>query len=147
MAKTRAALFLVDILCAAASIAPLAATASPASAAAGDGAAAWKQVFETGQTIYYVSAADPPRAGEAAIETLLEFKVPQVVAGAQAWSMVSHMKLDCDGQRVMTTDNTFYALPMGAGAAVRTEAANDLWHEPEPGSLGELVWSVGCRKN
>ena len=137
MPSVRAALRLVGILWAAV-------TAS--SAAAAPGAPAWKQVYETNQTVYYVSAASFARPGDADVATLIEFKVPQVVGAAQTWSMVSHMKLNCDLKRVMTIDNSFYALPMGAGPVVLTQAANDQWHEPEAGSLGELVWSTGCGK-
>jgi hypothetical protein len=143
MIRTRAALVLVGVVSAAAQTA----AASPPSGPAANAAAPWKQVYETNQTIYYVGAASAAPTGELDVETLLEFKVPQVVDGAQVWSMVSRMQLNCGSQQVMTIDNAFYALPMAAGRTVRTQAATDGWHQPDPGSLGELVWSTSCGKS
>ena len=87
------------------------------------------------------------QTGEADTQTLLDFRIPQVVGGAQVWSVVSRMKLKCGQQQVVTVDNTLYALQMGAGKPIRSQDANDSWHEPEPGSLGELIWSTACGKN
>jgi hypothetical protein len=145
MFRARAALLLAVALCVAAPIGPSAAIASPA-APDGGAAPAWKQIYEDSQTIYYVGAASPAPTGPSDVATLLEFKVPQVVNGAQVWSVVSHMKLSCDERRMITIDNTLYALRMGAGPVVQLQAANDAWHQPQPGSFGDLVWSTACGK-
>ena len=81
------------------------------------------------------------------MESLLEYKVPQVLGGTQVWSVVSHMKLDCDAKKVVTIDNTTYSRQMGSGRAIQTQATNDTLHEPDAGSLGELIWSTACGKN
>ena len=141
----RAAL-LVGIAGVAAQALALGAAAAPAAGPAPP-AGAWKQVFETNQTVYYVGAASAAPGAEHDIATLLEFKVPQVVDGAQAWSMVSRMKVNCDAGQVMTVENIVYALPMGAGPAVQTQASDDAWHQPDPGSLGELVLDTGCGRS
>jgi hypothetical protein len=106
---------------------------------------AWKQIYEDSQTVYYVSAATTA-ADVTATQSLLEFKVPQVVGSAQAWSVVSRMRLNCDTRQVVTVDNTTYAHKMGTGTVVQSQGANDSWHQPEPGSLGELIWSTVCGK-
>jgi hypothetical protein len=148
MTRTRALSRFVAIVSAAAQLAPVAAVASPpASSAAANAAPAWKQIYETNQTIYYVGAASPARTGETDVATLLEFKVPQVVDGAQVWSMLSRMQLNCASEQVMTLENTFYAGQMATGTAVQTQAASDAWHAPDPGSLGELVWNTGCGRS
>lgn len=113
-------------------------------AAASSGGPAWKQIYEDGQSVYYVSTGGAPQPGEAEIESLIAFKVPQVVAGAQAWSMVSRMKLRCDQGQMLTVDNTFHAAKMGAGPLIQSQDAADTWHAPQPGSLGELVWNAVC---
>jgi surface-adhesin protein E len=148
MPGTRAALLLIGTACVAAHAFGEGAIASPAPGPpAASEPAGWKQIYETGQTVYYVDAARAGLGSERDVETLLAFKVPQVVDGAQAWSMVSRMRLNCDSDQVATIDNTFYALPMGAGRAVQTQPADNEWHEPDPGSLGELVWSTSCGKS
>ncbi|HXQ17359.1 MAG TPA: surface-adhesin E family protein [Caulobacteraceae bacterium] len=125
------------------------ASSSPSLSAAGTPSqtTTWKQIYEDNQTVYYVRAADVVQTGESNAESLLEFKIPQVVGGAQAWSVVSHMKLNCDQKQVVTIGNTFYALRMGTGAVIQSQDVNDNWHQPEPGSLGELIWSTACGKN
>jgi hypothetical protein len=130
--------------------ASLASAAPPppsSSAGVASHAGSWKQIYEDSQTIYYVSAAGAGQTGESDTQSLLEFKVPQVVGGVQVWSMVSRMKLSCDKNQVVTVDNTSYALPMGAGTVIQSQGANDTWHHPEPGSLGGLIWSTACAKN
>jgi len=139
--KRAAARLLAGLLCVG-----VPAIASPAipSAPAANAAPGWRQIYADSQTIYYVGAADVAPTGQSDIETLLEFTVPQVVNGAQVWSIVSHMKLSCDQRRMFTVDNTLYALRMGAGPVVQLQPANDAWHQPQPGSLGELIWSTAC---
>jgi len=130
-------------------VAPTLAVASPppaASPSAGGGGSAWKQIYEDSQTVYYIGAASPPQTGRSEVQTLQEFKIPQVVNGAQVWSIVSRMQLSCDQRQMITVDDTLYALRMGAGPVVQLRAANDGWHQPEPGTLGGLVWSTACGK-
>jgi hypothetical protein len=142
MVKPRAAVLLAVVACFAAPAtlaappAPMAAVASP-----------WKQIYEDSQTIYYVSATNSSSATTSDVESLLEYKVPQVLGGTQVWSVVSHMKLDCDAKKVVTIDNTTYSRQMGSGRAIQTLATNDTLHEPDAGSLGELIWSTACGKN
>ena len=144
----RAALvaWIVGVAAAAPGAAAIASPAAPSPAGA-TAASNWKQIFETNQTTYYVSAAGPPPSGDYNVDTLLEFKVPQVVDGAQVWSMVTRMQVDCSSRQLMTVENTFYARPMGSGKAIQTQAASDNWHDPDPGSLGELVWNSTCGKS
>ena len=140
------AIFLAGLI--SASLARAEPTASPqSSAATASRAASWKQIYEDSQTIYYVDAASLAQMGETDTESLLEFKVPQVVGGVQVWSMVSRMKLNCDQNQVITIDNTSYALQMGTGRMIQSQGANDAWHHPDPGSLGGLIWSTACAKN
>jgi hypothetical protein len=117
--------------------------AGPAPAATG-AAPGWKQIYDDSQTVYYVSVGAAAQTGATIVETLTEFRIPQVIGGSQVSSIVSHMKLDCGQRQMATVDNTYYAHPMGAGTVVHSEAANDLWHTPEPGTLGALVWSTVC---
>jgi len=140
MVKARAAILLASFLVAwtpAAGAAPIASPSPPS----------WKQIFEDGQTIYYVAATSPGQTGESDTASLLEFKVPQVVGGAQVWSVVSHMKLNCEQKQVVTLDNTSYAQQMGTGRVIQSQGTGDAWHVPEPGSLGELIWNTACGKN
>jgi hypothetical protein len=126
------------------------AASPPSPSSSGDAAnqtASWKQIYEDGQTDYYVSAASPAQAGEAETESLMEFKIPQVVDGAQVWSVVSRMKLNCDQKQLVTLDSTSHALRMGAGPVIQAQAAGDTWHQPEAGSLGELILSTACVKS
>jgi hypothetical protein len=148
MIGMRAALvaWIVGVAAAAPGAAAIAAPAAPSPAGA-TATTNWKQIFETNQTTYYVSAATPAPTGDSNVDTLLEFKVPQVVDSAQVWSMVTRMQVNCSSQQVMTVENTFYALPMGGGKAIQTQATSDNWHEPDPGSLGELVFNTRCGKS
>ena len=114
--------------------------------AAPAGAAAWKQIYENGQLVYYIDAEGFQKTGRSALSSLLEYKVPQVIGGAQVWSIVTHMQLSCDQDRMVTIDNTFYALKMGAGPVVESQPSGDGWHAPQPGSLGGLVWNAACGK-
>lgn len=107
---------------------------------------AWKQIYENGQVAYYVDSASLRTSGEFSVTSLLEYKIPQVVNGSQVWSMVTHMKLNCGQDQMVTTDNTFYALKMGAGPVVQSQPANDTWHPPQPDSLGGLIWATACGK-
>jgi len=126
---------------------PTASPPSSSAAGAASGSVSWKQIYEDGQTVYYVRANGLAQTGESDTQSLLEFKVPQVVGGVQVWSMVSRMKLNCEQNQVITIDNTSYALQMGTGTVIQSQAANDTWHQPEPGSLGGLIWSNACAKN
>lgn len=121
-----------------------AAAAAPVGAASASAAPAWKQVYENGQVVYYVDAGGLPKSGDEKVASLLEYKVPQVIGGAQVWSIVSHMRLRCDAQQMVTTDNTLYARKMGGGPAIESQPANDSWHAPQPDSLGGLVWREAC---
>lgn len=151
MVKARAAILLAGLLGVVAAIARAEPIASPSSASPGatapGRAAGWKQIYEDSQTIYYVGATSPAQTGEFDTASLLEFKIPQVVGSAQVWSVVSRMKLNCEQKQVVTVDNTSYALPMGTGKVVQSQDAGDSWHQPEPGSLGELIWSTACAKS
>lgn len=133
--------------------APVASGQTPASGPTGaspepaaDGAPAWKQIFEDRQAVYLVDATAARQTGQFTVLSLLQYKVPQVVDGAQVWSVVSRMKLSCDGGRMLTLDNTFYALKMGQGPVVRSATVNDTWHQPQPDSLGGLIWNAACGK-
>jgi hypothetical protein len=118
--------------------------ASPAPAARA--APAWKQLYEDNQTIYYLDTSNLPKGGASSATSLLEYKAPQVIGGAQVWSIVTHMKLNCDQNQMVTTDNTLYALKMGGGPIVQSQPANDTWHAPLEGTLGALVWGAACPK-
>lgn len=103
-------------------------------------------MYENSQTIYYVSAANIPQTGQSNLQTLLQFKIPQVVDGAQVWSIVSNIRLSCDQKQMVTLDTTLHSLRMGAGEAVQSQASADSWHAPEPGTLGEMIWNTACGK-
>ena len=150
MIKVRAVPLIASLLGAAAPLtAPGAVSAQPPTVApvTVTGAATWKQIFQNSQATYYVGATNLPQTGEAETQTLLDFRIPQVIGGAQVWSMVSRMKLRCGQQQVVTVDNTLYARRMGTGKPIQSQDAEDSWHEPEPGSLGELIWSTACAKS
>jgi surface-adhesin protein E len=148
MIGTRAALLVGMVGVAAAALAaPASAAPAPSPGAAASGTADWKLIYQTDQTTYYLNAAGSAPTGDFNVQTLLEFKVPQVVDGAQVWSMVTHMQVNCRSQQLMTSENTFYASQMGSGKAIQTQAASDNWHDPDPGSLGELVLSTSCGKS
>lgn len=146
MVKARAVILLVGLLGAVAPIARAQSVASPLSPPSSAATPAWKQIYEDSQTIYYVAAAGSAETGESDTASLLEFKIPQVVGSAQVWSVVSRMKLNCAQKQVVTVDNTSYAQRMGTGRVVQSQDAGDSWHQPEPGSLGELIWITACAK-
>jgi hypothetical protein len=147
MVKVRAAILLAGFLGAVAPVVRAVPVAAPSSPPSGAPTPVWKQIYEDSQTIYYVGATSLAQTGEADTASLLEYKIPQVVGSAQVWSVVSRMKLNCGERQIITVDNTSYALQMGTGTAVQSQDANDAWHTPEPGSLGELIWSTACGKN
>ena len=121
-----------------------AAQAGPASAA---GQPAWRQLFETPQTTYYVGPPAPatgPPAGDLAVSSLVAFKIPQVLNGAQVWSVISDVRVSCARHQMITRDSGLYASPMGAGKPISQSFGVDTWHAPEPGSLGELIWNTAC---
>jgi hypothetical protein len=137
-----------SLICAAALVlGPVMAQAQPSSApAAAPAATPWKLIYENSQVIYYIDAHAVQASGVSDVASLLEYKIPQVVGGAQVWSIVSHMQLNCSAELLVTTDNTLYALKKGAGPVVATQAANDSWHRPQAGSLGDLIWNRACPK-
>lgn len=123
------------------SVAPIAAAQTSASAPN------WKVVYQDAQTDYYVdAAAGGPKSGEFTTASLIQYKVAQVVGASQVWSMVSHMKVDCDQREIMTIDNTLYAAKMGTGPIVQSQLSSDNWHTPQPNSLGGLIWNAACGK-
>jgi hypothetical protein len=126
------------LLCAA----PQARAQAPAAGAA----PGWKQLYEDGQTVFYVDPSNLPAAGPANVTALLEYKVPEVINGSQVWSILTHMQVHCGENRMVTIDNTLYALKMGAGPVVQSQPSNDSWHAPQPGTLGSLVWGAACTK-
>jgi len=119
----------------------------PVAAAPTTGQPTWRQVFETPQTVYYLGQATPaagPPAGDLAISSMVAFKIPQVLNGAQVWSVISNLRLSCARRQMITRDAGLYAQPMGAGQPISQTFGVDAWHTPEPGSLGELVWKSAC---
>ena len=111
----------------------------------------WKQIYQNSQATYYVGATNLPQTGESDTQTLLDFRIPQVVGGAQVWSvMVSRMKLKCGQQQVVTVDNigsTRWANG-GAGRPIRSQDANDSWHTSRSlGRSARLIWSTACGKS
>jgi len=117
-------------------------TSGAASAAPGD----WKEIFANSQTTYYLESADAASHAQVNLRTLTEFTVPQVIDGVQVRSIVSSMRLDCGGKRMVTIDDGLYADRMGGGKLIALQAANDTWHPPAPGSLGELIWNSACKR-
>ena len=71
----------------------VAAPPAPSAPQAAGAATAWKQLYDDGQTTYYVDAASLPTSGASDVTSLLEYKVPQVIGGSQVWSIVTHMKV------------------------------------------------------
>jgi hypothetical protein len=142
----RAAVVLAGLVC----VAPIARAQAPASppppASPASVAPSWKLIYENSQTAYYFSADVPQQAGESDIVVLTEYKIPQVMDGVQVWSIVSNMKVKCDAARMATIDSTPHVLQMGAGRAVPMQVGQDVWHQPQPGSLGELIWNAVCVK-
>ena len=123
----------------------VAAPPAPSAPQAAGAAIAWKQLYDDGQTTYYVDAAGLPSTGASDVTSLLEYKVPQVIGGSQVWSIVTHMKVRCDENRMVTSDNTLFASKMGTGPVIEAQPANDSWHAPIPGTLGGLVWGAACK--
>jgi hypothetical protein len=119
-------------------------SSSPAAASAA--APAWKQIYENSQTLFYVDAGSVQQTGQYNVAALLEYKIPRVIGGVQVWSAISRMKISCDEKRMATVDNTLYALRMGTGKVVISQTTGDLWHPPQPGSLGEIIWNAVCEK-
>jgi opacity protein-like surface antigen len=147
MAKTSVAVVLAGSLCAAVATGAaeaVAATQPLSGPPAASAPSAWKQIFENSQALYYVHATDVAQPGQFDVETLLEFKIPQVVDGVQVWSVVSEMKLNCDQKQMLTVDNALHAQQMGGGRVIQLQAVNDTWHEAQPGTLGEMILSAMC---
>jgi hypothetical protein len=109
-------------------------------------AAPWKLIYENSQTAYYVDARGVQPTGQSDVAVLQNYKVAQVVDGAQVWSVVSAMKVTCDQNLIMTLNNTLYALKSGAGPVVSTQVVPDTWHTPQPDSLGGVVLGAVCPK-
>jgi hypothetical protein len=132
-------------VCAAIGLALFATAARPADTPAPAPATpAWKQVYQTRQTTYYLSAAGGGAQGTVRVASLIQFKVPQVIDGAQVWSVVTRMTVDCAGRRMVTLDNTSYAAKMGTGPVVTSQNPGDTWHAPQAGTLGDLILSQTC---
>jgi len=132
--------------CADASAAPSAGASAPAApnAAVPPG---WKVLFENSQSAYYLQPPAPAAAaGELQATTVLEFKIPEVLGGAQVWSIVAHLRLACDRQQLATSDNTLYASPLGAGPVVSVQRGDLAWRPPQPGSIGEMILRESCPK-
>ena len=109
-------------------------------------APAWRKIYENSQETYYVDAGARQPSGKFNLTSLIAYKIPQVVNGAQVWSVIARMQLSCDQKQMVTTENTLYALKMGAGPVVESQPVNDSWHQPQPDSLGGLIWSTACGK-
>ena len=107
---------------------------------------AWKQIYESPQSTYYVDASAVRPTGRSGVTVLLEYKIAQVVDGVQVWSALSHMQVSCDERQLITIDNILYATKMGVGRVVASQPVSDAWHTPQPGSLGGLVWATACGK-
>ena len=134
------------VVLAAVSLFAQAAVADTPTTAASAAASPWRQVYENGQTRYFIDLAGPPATDPAEMQVLLEFKVPQVVDGDQVWSVVSNMRLSCGQERLLTLANQLHAAKMGDGPIVETQAVHDVWHQPQAGSLGETIWRAICGK-
>jgi hypothetical protein len=107
---------------------------------------AWKQIYESPQSVYYVDSSAVQPTGRSGVVVLLQYKIAQVIDGVQVWSALSHMQISCDEKQLITIDNILYAAKMGAGRAVASQPVGDTWHAPQPGSLGGLVWTAACGK-
>ena len=130
----------------AASAQPIGPSASAPRASAASPTPVWKPIYRNSQKTYYLDASNVSESGQSIVASLLEFKIPQVVNGDQVWSIVTRMKLSCQQRQIITMDNTLYALQMGGGPVVESQAVSDTWHTPQPGSLGDLIWSTACAK-
>ena len=139
----------IMLLCAAAPAAraqPVGPSPSAPPAPTANPAPVWKPIYQNSQKAYYLDASNVSESGQSIVASLLEFKIPQVVNGDQVWSIVTRMKLSCQQRQIITMDNTLYALQMGGGPVVESQAVSDTWHVPQPGSLGDLIWSTACAK-
>ena len=107
---------------------------------------AWKPIFQNKQLAYYVDASRAQPSGPFELTLLEQFTLPRVIDGAQVWSLVSRIKIRCDQKEIATLDITLHALKMGAGPAIASQPIGEALHEPQPGSLGAIVWSAACAK-
>ena len=77
---------------------------------------------------------------------LFDFKTRQTIGSISFSSSKELAEYDCAEERVRQLTVTYFLRNMGAGKVVHADREERKWSPIEPGSVGERLWEVVCRK-
>lgn len=108
-------------------------------------AADWSKANETEGYAAYADRGSIRKADETVMMSdLFDYKTAQTDGGAPALSKITVREYDCQNQKSQALKTTWYAGPMGTGAAVRTSGAAGQLSSVAPGTATAALMTVAC---
>ena len=117
-------------------------------ATAGAAMAEWTDVGESDTYIQYVDRATIRRNGNLVkMWDLKDYKTVQTFSGHSFLSDKGQSEYDCKEEKMRGVAFTWFDGKMGSGKVVFNNGnVKDEWSPIAPGSIGELLWKIACRK-
>lgn len=110
----------------------------------------WSKASQSDGAIVYVDLSSIQRSDQTVtMFELNDYSAPKTFPkGDLAFlSMKSKSVYDCSGRRFRAAFFYVYAGNMGAGKLITTAGPSDTWNNVVPGSKGDTLWNVACKRN
>lgn len=108
-------------------------------------AAEWTKIGETETYIYYADHGSIRKADETVMMSdLFDYKTTQTEAGISALSKLTVREYDCQNRKSQPFKTTWYAGPMGSGAAVRSTGATGQLAASASGTATAALMTIAC---
>lgn len=108
-------------------------------------AAEWTKIGETETYIYYADHGSIRKADETVMMSdLFDYKTSQTEAGISALSKLTVREYDCQNRKSQPFKTTWYAGPMGSGAAGRTTGATGQLAASASGTATAALMTIAC---
>ncbi len=78
--------------------------------------------------------------------TLVDYKTAQKANGKTFMSVKSQNEYDCKEERSRISYANVYLKNMAGGEIVSTSIKPHEWEQNEPGSVGEALWKIACKR-
>jgi surface-adhesin protein E len=107
----------------------------------------WVRVERNETTDIYADPATIRRRGDMVkIWILFDHKTPKVFVDKPYRSFMEQDEFDCDEERERQLAGSYHSGNMAEGDVVYTNSNPGKWSPVAPGTVGEILWKIGCGK-
>ena len=102
---------------------------------------------EAGTTVYVDPATIRRDSNLVKMWQFYDYKTVQTVGGVRFLTAKEQWEFDCAEGRSRVVARKEFSGNMGSGTMVSTNSQVGKWVPVMPGSIGQTVWEVACKKN